>query len=98
MQQHLGDSLQRKNLISDESTYSRIPWRPVPAIPGNTLGLLGHADNMEVPQITDESYQAVRTTAMSVLYASEYVNGMLCFMFSVMFTPLPSFSDSHSVK
>lgn len=76
MQQHLGDSLQRQNLITDESVYSRIPWRPVPAIPDNTLGLLDHEDgNSVVPLLTDESDQAVRTTAMSVLYASEYVNG-----------------------
>lgn len=81
MLQHLGDSFQRQNLIVDESTYSRIPWRPVPAIPGNTLGLLGHAPDTKVPQITDESDQAVRTTAMSVLYASEYVNGMLYFAY-----------------
>lgn len=87
MQRHLGDSRSRQNLISDESTYSRIPWRPVPAIPSNTLGLLTHvngdADNDgEVPQLTDESDQAVRTTAMSVLYASSYVNGNGFYLYS----------------
>lgn len=77
MQQHLGDSVQRQNLITDESIYSRIPWRPVPAIPDNTLGLLDHGnEEAKVPLLTDESDQAVRTTAMSVLYASEYVNGI----------------------
>lgn len=80
MQKHLGDTKNRQSLISDDSNYSRIPWRPLPAIPSNTLGLLTHVnhegdDNGDVPQLTDESDQAVRTTAMSVLYASSYVNG-----------------------
>ncbi|XP_034234770.1 eukaryotic translation initiation factor 2-alpha kinase [Thrips palmi] len=86
MQKHLGDTKSRQNLISDESNYSRIPWRPVPAIPSNALGLLTHvndgSDDGMVPQLTDESNQAVRTTAMSVLYASSYVNGNGFYLYS----------------
>ncbi|XP_026280296.1 eukaryotic translation initiation factor 2-alpha kinase [Frankliniella occidentalis] len=85
MQQHLGDTMNRQNLITDESIYTRIPWRPIPALPGNTLGLLEHdnADESRMPQLTDESNQAVRTTAMSVLYASEYVNGNGFYLYSL---------------
>ncbi|KAJ1525913.1 hypothetical protein ONE63_009102 [Megalurothrips usitatus] len=84
MQQHLGDRVNRQNLITDESSYSRIPWRPIPAIPGNTLGLISHdkGDDEVLSQITDESDDAVRVTATSVLYASEYVNGNGFFLYS----------------
>ncbi|KAK3909732.1 Eukaryotic translation initiation factor 2-alpha kinase [Frankliniella fusca] len=84
MQQHLGDSVNRQNLITDESTHTRIPWRPIPALPGNTLGLLEqhNSDENKTPQLTDESNQAVRTTAMSILYASEYVNGNGFYLYS----------------
>lgn len=57
------------HLITDETFLPRIPWRPVPA------GLLGIAGSTEpILQITDETSQAT-TTALSVLYGSEYVNG-----------------------
>ncbi|KAK9509499.1 hypothetical protein O3M35_006804 [Rhynocoris fuscipes] len=59
----------QQHLITDESSFPRIPWRPVPA------GLLGIAGSKEPTlQITDETSQAA-TTALSVLYGTEYVNG-----------------------
>lgn len=60
------------HLITDEHQYPRILWRPVPATSA-VLGLPGN-DHNAVLQITNENSQA-STTAISVLYASEYVNG-----------------------
>lgn len=74
MQNKLQEAVDRyqHHLITDEHQYPRIPWHPVPATSA-VLGLPGN-DHNAVLQITDENSQA-STTAISVLYGSEYVNG-----------------------
>lgn len=64
------------NLIAGGTFIPRIPWRPVPA---RVLGIAGPKD--PILQITEEKTQA-STTALSVLYASEYVNGNGYFLYS----------------
>ncbi|KAL1122849.1 hypothetical protein AAG570_003175, partial [Ranatra chinensis] len=65
------------NLLTDESrNIATIPWKPVP---GKTLGISGQSE--PILQITDENNQ-VSTTALSVLYGSEYVNGNGFYLYS----------------
>lgn len=80
MQNKLQEAVDRyqHHLITDEHQYPRIPWHPVAV----TSAVLGKArnDHSAVLQITDENSQitddnGATTTAISVLYASEYVNG-----------------------
>ncbi|XP_068083730.1 eukaryotic translation initiation factor 2-alpha kinase isoform X2 [Anabrus simplex] len=51
------------------SNYLQIPWKPIPAT-STALGMVSSPESETALQVVDAS-----TTAMSVLYASEYVNG-----------------------
>ncbi|XP_039282758.1 eukaryotic translation initiation factor 2-alpha kinase [Nilaparvata lugens] len=69
----------KQHLIGADKAFPRIPWQPIPAIASalELRRLLPGHTHKDVLQITDESSsQALATTtANSVLYGSEYVNG-----------------------
>uniref|UniRef100_A0A0A9XT10 PRKR-like endoplasmic reticulum kinase n=1 Tax=Lygus hesperus TaxID=30085 RepID=A0A0A9XT10_LYGHE len=63
----------RHHLITDGHLPS-IPWRPIPA-KTHILGIEGSAEPILRITSGEESTELHKTTALSVLYASEYVNG-----------------------
>lgn len=75
-----------QNLISNEENYPVIPWKPVPAS-GALLGLPWQL--IESENTLDDASQR-QTTALSVLYASPYVDGSGFFLYAEQ--------DSQNVK
>lgn len=76
-----------QHLITDETNYPRIPWKPFPAS-SKSLALQS-IESYEVDGASEEdheTYDLVKiddgSTALSVLYATEYVNGNGFYLYS----------------
>lgn len=77
-----------QNLITDETNYPRIPWKPFPAS-SKSLALQSDqyiVDGAEEESINNETFDLVKfddsSTSLSVLYATEYVNGNGFYLYS----------------
>jgi translation initiation factor 2-alpha kinase 3 len=77
-----------QNLITDETNYPRIPWKPFPAS-SNALTKQSEeyiVDGAENQSRDKETFDLVKyddsSTSLSVLYATEYVNGNGFYLYS----------------
>jgi eukaryotic translation initiation factor 2-alpha kinase 3 len=75
---------QRQPLFPDTPQRLRIPWKPFPATINNKWSLMERpqSDMATIEKAPDGSEESTRVTALSVLYASEYINGNGFYLFS----------------
>uniref|UniRef100_A0A8D8ZJP0 non-specific serine/threonine protein kinase n=1 Tax=Cacopsylla melanoneura TaxID=428564 RepID=A0A8D8ZJP0_9HEMI len=71
----------QQHLLTDETNFPRIPWRPIPATSSHLLGLPYVKDGEGETGLT-QSLDVRKTTSLSILYASEYVNGNGYYLYS----------------
>ncbi|KAI5747140.1 hypothetical protein M8J77_011482 [Diaphorina citri] len=84
MQKKLQSSSMRyqQHLLTDETNFPRIPWHPIPATSSHLLGLPHIKEEKDITALAQLKKDVTQTTALSVLYASEYVNGNGYFLYS----------------
>ncbi|KAG8263576.1 Eukaryotic translation initiation factor 2-alpha kinase 3 [Homalodisca vitripennis] len=66
----------RHHLVNDERSFPQIPWKPIP-VTSTAVGLPSPD-----PEVAADMEDSNQTTAIAVLYASEYVNGNGYFLYS----------------
>ncbi|KAL1461306.1 hypothetical protein WDU94_013213, partial [Cyamophila willieti] len=71
----------KQHLLTDETKFPRIPWRPIPATNSHLLGL-PYVKDGDVETGLIQSLDVRKTTSLSILYASEYVNGNGYYLYS----------------
>ncbi|KAI5706972.1 hypothetical protein M8J75_013009 [Diaphorina citri] len=84
MQKKLQSSSMRyqQHLLTDETNFPRIPWHPIPATSSHLLGLPHIKEEKDITALAQLKKDVTQTTALSVLYASEYVNGNGYYLYS----------------